>query len=192
MTASARTDHSGSALSLPSGILFLARACKSTRQPLILFNQRGLKMATKAETPATDSKTGTDANTQVETKVVQTQPAEGAAQRQNVNVTGRSVFAVETTAAGVVVRTAFLTEDNRLLDMPAVFPDVIYALNVIDDLKRQVAQHFSQAAQVGAQVIANQARANQTAGESAGSVSISDAKTAQADTGNGYDKKPAA
>ena len=75
-----------------------------------------------------------------------------------VNLTGRSVFAVETTAAGVVVRTAFLTEDNRLVDMPAVFPDALYAFNVLDDLKRQVAQHFAQAAQVGAQVIANQAR----------------------------------
>jgi hypothetical protein len=74
-------------------------------------------------------------------------------------VKGRAVFAVETTAAGVVVRTAFLTEEQRLLDMPAVFPDVMYAMNVIDELKTQVMQHFSQAAQVGAQVIANQARA---------------------------------
>ena len=80
---------------------------------------------------------------------------------QNVNVSGRSVFAVETTAAGIVVRTAFLTQENRLLDMPAVFPDMMYAMNVIDDLRRQVMQHFSQAAQVGAQVIANQARAQQ-------------------------------
>ena len=86
-------------------------------------------------------------------------PTEGAV--QNVNLTGRAVFAVETTAAGVVVRTAFLTEEQRLLDMPAVFPDVMYAMNVIDELKAQVMQHFSQAAQVGAQVIANQARAQQ-------------------------------
>lgn len=79
------------------------------------------------------------------------------------NLTGRSVFSIETTAAGVLVRTAFITEDNRLLDMPAVFPDMVYALNVIDDLKRQVTQHFAQAAQVGVQVIANQARAEQNA-----------------------------
>ncbi|HEY7804816.1 MAG TPA: hypothetical protein VIC30_10350 [Orrella sp.] len=85
---------------------------------------------------------------------------EGQSQ-QAVNLTGRAVFAVETTAAGVVVRTAFLTEDQRLLDMPAIFPDMVYALNVIDDLRRQVMQHFSQAAQVGAQVIANQARDQQ-------------------------------
>lgn len=95
--------------------------------------------------------------------VVADQGADGAAQAQTTNVKGRSVFAIETTGAGVVVRTAFMTEDNRLLDMPAVFPDMMYAFNVIDDLKRQVAQHFSQAAQVGAQVIANQARAQQTA-----------------------------
>ncbi|MFO7747858.1 MAG: hypothetical protein R6V42_08630 [Orrella sp.] len=79
------------------------------------------------------------------------------------NIKGRSVFSIETTAAGVVVRTAFLTEDERVLEMPAVFPDMVYALNVIDELKRQVTQHFSQAAQVGAQVIANQARAQKTA-----------------------------
>lgn len=84
---------------------------------------------------------------------------DGARAEQGTNVTGRSVFAIETTAAGIVVRTAFMTDDNRLLNMPAVFPDVMYAFEVIDDLKRQVAQHFSQAAQVGAKVIAEQAAA---------------------------------
>jgi len=132
-----------------------------------LINHKGLKMATKADTTATDNKAGTTAKTQVETKVADVAdvadvaPAPADGQQQNVNVTGRSVFAVETTAAGVVVRTAFLTEENRLLDMPAVFPNMMYAINVIDDLKRQVMQHFSQAAQVGAQVIANQARTQQ-------------------------------
>lgn len=122
-------------------------------------------MATKVET----NKSGASA-TDVQDKDVAAQSApavatqDGAAQ-QNVNVTGRAVFAVETTAAGVVVRTAFLTEDNRLLDMPAVFPNMMYAMNVIDDLRRQVMQHFSQAAQVGAQVIANQARAQQQEGQ---------------------------
>lgn len=128
-------------------------------------------MATKAET-TTETKSDMSAagtkdapKTQVETRATDAAapaaaPATDAAQ-QNVNVTGRSVFAVETTAAGVVVRTAFLTEDNRLLDMPAVFPNMIYAMNVVDDLRRQVMQHFSQAAQVGAQVIANQARSQQ-------------------------------
>lgn len=75
---------------------------------------------------------------------------------QEATLRGRSVFAVQTTGAGVMVRTAWLGEDNRLLEMPAVFPDMMYALSVLDDLRQQVIQHFSQAAQVGAQVIANQ------------------------------------
>jgi len=113
---------------------------------------------TKSQAAAADMKE--DSKTQVETNTASAAaPAEQA--QQNVNVTGRSVFAVETTAAGVVVRTAFLTEENRLLDMPAVFPNMMYAMNVIDDLRRQVMQHFSQAAQVGAQVIANQAKNQQ-------------------------------
>lgn len=109
-------------------------------------------MATIVETaiPA-----GETAQAPVKTEVSDVTPVASEGQ-QNVNVTGRSVFAVETTAAGVVVRTAFLTEDNRLLDMPAVFPNMMYAVNVIDDLKQQVIQHFSQAAQVGVQVIAQQ------------------------------------
>lgn len=78
-----------------------------------------------------------------------------------ISMRGRAVFAVETTAAGVVVRTAILTQENKLLNMPAVFPDLMYAMSVIDDLKRQVMQHFSQAAQVGAQVIASQSRTQQ-------------------------------
>ena len=80
---------------------------------------------------------------------------------QGVTLRGRSVFVVQTSAAGVMVRTAWLGEDNNLMDMPAVFPDMLYALNVLDDLRQQVIQHFSQAAQVGAQVIANQLREQQ-------------------------------
>ena len=75
------------------------------------------------------------------------------------SVSGRSVFLVETVAAGVSVRTVFLTADQKLLEMPAVFPDLGYALDQIDDLRRIVIQHFSQAAQVGAQVIAAQSAA---------------------------------
>ena len=113
-------------------------------------------MATKPETAVQDKDTST---TQVETNPPVAPDAVNTNEPQNI--TGRAVFAVETTAAGVVVRTAFLTEDNRLLDMPAVFPNMVYAMNVLDDLRNQVMQHFSQAAQVGAQVIANQARAQQ-------------------------------
>lgn len=82
---------------------------------------------------------------------------ESAPAATDAPLTGRSVFLVETVAAGVAVRPVFLTEDQRLLDMPAVFPDLAYAMAQIDDLRRVVAQHFAQAAQVGAQVIAAQA-----------------------------------
>lgn len=74
---------------------------------------------------------------------------------------GRSVFLVETTASGIAVQTSFMTEDGKLLKMPAIFPDVQYAFAQIDELKNLVAQHFSKAAQVGAQVIAQQAAENQ-------------------------------
>lgn len=112
----------------------------------------------KSATVATKA-TQSAANTSTQLVTTATPATDGATAEQGTNVTGRSVFAIETTAAGIVVRTALMTDDNRLLNMPAVFPDVMYAFEVIDDLKRQVAQHFSQAAQVGAKVIAEQAAA---------------------------------
>jgi hypothetical protein len=77
------------------------------------------------------------------------------------NITGRGVFIVETVPVGVAVRTAFLAEDGRLLESPTVFPDMMYAMAQIDELKQLVAQRFAEAAQVGAQVIAQQIQANQ-------------------------------
>ena len=90
-------------------------------------------------------------------------------------INGRSVFAVETTAGGIMVRTAFLTEDQRLLAMPAMFPSLDYALQQIDELRQLVSQHFATAAQVGAKVIAAQAEANSTAVQQA---AASSSKTA--------------
>ena len=72
-------------------------------------------------------------------------------------VKGRSLFVVETTAAGMAVHTAFLQEDGKLVQAPAVFPDVGYALSQVDELRSLLIKHFSQAAHVGAQVIASQA-----------------------------------
>ena len=77
-------------------------------------------------------------------------------QEAGESVKGRSVFLVETTPAGVAVQTALLTDAGKLLTMPAIFPDVQYAFEQIDELKRLVSQHFSQAAQVGAQVLAQE------------------------------------
>ncbi len=91
----------------------------------------------------------------------QEQPAQ-AAQDQQQQVSGRSVFMVETSPAGIVVRTALLTEDGKLMNMPAVFPDVEYAFAQIDELRRLVSRHFSQAAQIGGQVLAQQTAAQQT------------------------------
>ena len=70
-------------------------------------------------------------------------------------VTGRSIFVIETIAEGVKVQTAFLTEDGKLLQIPAVFPDQEYALTQLDQLRAAVIQHFSEAAKVGAKVIAS-------------------------------------
>ncbi|MFZ4859329.1 MAG: hypothetical protein ACOYL3_23375 [Desulfuromonadaceae bacterium] len=69
---------------------------------------------------------------------------------------GRSVFALEMTASGLSVRTVFLTEQNQLIEMPAIFPDVHYAMAQIDELRRMVMERFAQAAHIGAQVMAAQ------------------------------------
>lgn len=76
------------------------------------------------------------------------------------DMTGRAVFAVDTSAAGIVVRTAFLAEQGQLIEMPAIFPDLSYALTQIDQLRQIVIDRFAQAAQVGVQVIAAQQGAN--------------------------------
>ena len=81
-------------------------------------------------------------------------PVESAAPQ---TLHGRSLFALEMTASGLAVRTVFLTEQNQLVDMPAIFPDVHYALSQIDELRRMVMERFAQAAHIGAQVIAAQA-----------------------------------
>jgi hypothetical protein len=94
------------------------------------------------------------------------------AKDQNLSsVQGRSVFAIETVAIGVSVQTVFLTEDKKLMLAPAVFPDVVYAMNQIDELRNAVLQHFSQAAQVGARVMAaNAAMGSEQASAAAVSV----------------------
>ena len=85
-----------------------------------------------------------------------TQENAATAQTSEESITGRSVFLVETTAAGIAVQTALLANDGRLLRAPAVFPDAEYAFSQIEELKRLVSRHFSEAARVGAQVVAAQ------------------------------------
>lgn len=83
------------------------------------------------------------------------------------NITGRAIFAVDTAAAGIVVRTGFLTEQGNVVDIPAVFPNLSYALDQIDHLRQIVIDRFAQAAQVGVQVIAAQGQSRATAATSA-------------------------
>ncbi len=107
--------------------------------------------------------------------------------------TGRSVFLVETSAAGISVQTALLTKDNQLLRAPAVFPDIEYAFAQIDELKRLVSRHFSEAALIGAQVVAaqqaNQLRASSTDPAAASSAPAAEAQE-QPQTRSAKAKKP--
>jgi hypothetical protein len=64
-------------------------------------------------------------------------------------IQGRSIFIVETTASGIQVKTGFLAEDGRVLELPAIFPTQEYALSQIDELRKIVIQHFAQAQQAG-------------------------------------------
>lgn len=63
-------------------------------------------------------------------------------------VSGRAVFAVSQVDVGVAVHTAFLAEDGRLLQMPAVFPNLEYALQQIDEMRQMVINQFSHASSV--------------------------------------------
>lgn len=101
-----------------------------------------------------------------------------AAQQQSV--AGRGVFVVESVPVGVAVRTAFLTEDGRLLNIPAAFPDVHYALAQIDELRQMVMQRFAQAAQIGSQIIAQQ-MAQQAAQGNGAAAAVTSGQTPSAD-----------
>ena len=113
------------------------------------------------------TKSTTDTN--VENLVSENAADENGAAPSTGQIQGRAIFSTEITAAGVAVTTAFLTEDGRVFPLPAVFPDLQYALSQIDELRQIVINQFSQAAQVGAQVIAAEmaARANAASQEEA-------------------------
>ena len=64
-------------------------------------------------------------------------------------IVGRSIFIIETTGKGILVQTSFETEDGRLLEMPAIFPNIEYALAQIDEMRRLVVSKFSEAATIG-------------------------------------------
>jgi len=98
-------------------------------------------------------------STEVQAMTDDTQPTPSQDTEQTAvpeNITGRSVFVVNTTPAGVTVQTVFMTDEGKLINMPAVFPDVGYAFEQIDELKRLVSKHFSDAARLGSQVQAQE------------------------------------
>ncbi|MDH6249863.1 hypothetical protein [Polynucleobacter sphagniphilus] len=69
---------------------------------------------------------------------------------QPEQIQGRSIFIVETIASGIQVKTGFLAEDGRVLELPGIFPTQEYALSQIDELRKIVIQHFAQVQQAGA------------------------------------------
>ncbi len=81
---------------------------------------------------------------------------------ENLTLQGNCVFLIETVAAGIAVQTALLTEDKKIHVMPAVFPTLQYALQQIDELRSHIINHFANAAQIGARVIADNAAQTST------------------------------
>ena len=55
----------------------------------------------------------------------------------------RAVDAGAHLEVGVAVQTAFLADDGRLLQMPAVFPNLEYALQQVDEMRQMVINQFS-------------------------------------------------
>ena len=54
-----------------------------------------------------------------------------------------------------MIKTRFLAEDGRILDMPAVFPSPDYALAQIDELRALVSQKFAEALKLSGQAMAD-------------------------------------
>lgn len=74
-------------------------------------------------------------------------------QEEGDAIHGRSIFIIETTGKGILVQTSFEAEDGRLLQMPAIFPNIEYALAQIDEMRRLVVSKFSEAASIGIESI---------------------------------------
>ena len=74
---------------------------------------------------------------------VKTATAEPVQVSNQQPISGRAVFAVSRVDVGVAVHTAFLAEDGRLLQMPAVFPNLEYALQQVDEMRQMLINQFS-------------------------------------------------
>ena len=165
--APAKTTKTAKATKAVKAVKAVKTAKPAAKPAAKVVSKPASKVASKApaqpakKTPPVQSP---PVKTPVAKKAAKTAPPKqvaGAASASDTPATmrGRSVFVVQTTGKGVVVRSAWLSEDKKLLEMPAVFPEVNYALAVIDDLRKQVLDHFSRAAQVGARAIASQRKA---------------------------------
>ena len=86
-------------------------------------------------------------------------------QKEGDVIHGRSIFIIETTGKGILVQTSFEAEDGRLLEMPAVFPNIEYALAQIDEMRRLVINKFSEAASIGIQTISADVQKKKTHAE---------------------------
>ena len=109
---------------------------------------------TKSKKTNTQINTQTTSETNTLTSDVTKVSAVDAPAQENIQ--GRGAFIVEMTAAGVAVASTVVTEDGRALAMPAIFPNLTYALSQIDEMRALVVRHFEQASQIGVQVIAQQ------------------------------------
>lgn len=78
---------------------------------------------------------------------------QGEVESKKMKITGRSAFSVSLSPAGVVVQTAFVAEDGEARALPAVFPNLHYALTQIEELRSLVISKFNEAALIGMQSI---------------------------------------
>lgn len=93
------------------------------------------------ESKVTDVVASDEANTSQVPNESVVQEAATAPEQQPIS--GRAVFAVSRVDVGVAVHTAFLAEDGRLLQMPAVFPNLEYGLQQVDEMRQMLIQQFS-------------------------------------------------
>ncbi|PIT78099.1 hypothetical protein B9Z31_01170 [Limnohabitans sp. G3-2] len=119
------------------------------------MNRQKVKQMTEKVTPSEPNQAST----------LETDPAQKSSSPQEGHpITGRGVFVVQIVSGGVAVRSGMLVDGDKLIEMPAIFPDVHYAMAQIDELKNLVARHFAEAAQLGAQMIAAQAQMHSPSG----------------------------
>ena len=124
-------------------------------------------------TKKTDNKTTSAADKASPESATDTSPAQDQVQ-------GRGAFIVEMTAAGVAVASTVVTTDGRALALPAIFPNLGYALSQIDEMRALVVRHFDQASQIGVQVMAQQLAQQSAAQQAVQPVATPEAATASA------------